>query len=35
MPGYDARQFSGNWNDTEEWCGWREGTPKPDPCFSR
>jgi hypothetical protein len=35
LQGYDARQFAGSWNGTEEWCGWREGTAKPDPCFSR
>jgi hypothetical protein len=31
--GYDARQFQGNWNGAQPWCGARSGQPQPGLCF--
>ncbi|HEY3290885.1 MAG TPA: hypothetical protein VGK87_12210 [Anaerolineae bacterium] len=26
------QQFQGNWNTSNDWCGWRNGSTKPVPC---
>jgi hypothetical protein len=26
------QQFQGTWNDTNDWCGWRNGSSQPFPC---
>ncbi|MCL4506542.1 MAG: hypothetical protein M1434_01950 [Chloroflexi bacterium] len=26
------QQFQGTWSDTNEWCGWRDGSTQPVPC---
>ncbi|MBI3914055.1 MAG: winged helix-turn-helix transcriptional regulator [Chloroflexi bacterium] len=33
LPGYDALQFSGNYNNTFEWCGWRVNSRPPARCL--
>ncbi len=30
--GFNALKFSGNYSDTNEWCGWRSGQSAPVPC---
>lgn len=30
--GYNGLQFNGNYNGTNEWCGWRESSSKPAIC---
>jgi hypothetical protein len=27
------QKFQGNWNNTNPWCGYRDGTTAPSPCF--
>jgi hypothetical protein len=33
LDGFNALQFSGNYDDTNEWCGWRSGQSAPVPCL--
>jgi hypothetical protein len=28
-----GQQFQGNWEDTNEWCGYRSGSGLPAPCL--
>lgn len=32
LDGFNALQFRGNYNDSNEWCGWRNGQSAPAPC---
>ncbi len=30
----NGKQFNGNWNGSNEWCGFREGAGNPNPCLN-
>lgn len=30
----DGKQFNGNWDGSNDWCGYRPGYSRPDPCYN-
>lgn len=32
--GYNALQFQGNYDSSNAWCGWRDGSSTPSPCLA-
>jgi hypothetical protein len=34
LAGYNGLQFTGNWNGTQSWCGWRNSSSEPNPCLA-